>query len=110
MLFSSSSGSSDTKKICSKKNEKSTKLQKTQKLRNRKIVKIAKYIVRSKCFTEVLNNYKADSFTNTQNHEYILACEQTKQKQYEAQMTAEQSKQKEYEFRLLSSMLFFVIV
>lgn len=46
---------------------------------------------------EIVNNYKSDSFTNVQNHEYRLTCEQTKQKQYDVEITLQQTKQKQYE-------------
>ena len=46
---------------------------------------------------EIVDNYNSDSFTNVQNHEYRLTCEQTKQKQYDVEITLQQTKQKQYE-------------
>jgi hypothetical protein len=43
---------------------------------------------------EVVDNYKTDTFTNVQNHEYRMACEVSKQKQKEIEM-----KQKEIEMK-----------
>ena len=53
-----------------------------------KVIEIAQNIVK---------NYNSDSFTNVQNHEYRLTCEQTKQKQYDVEITLQQTKQKQYE-------------
>ena len=53
-----------------------------------KVIEIAQNIVK---------NYNSDSFTNVQNHEYRLTCEQTKQKQYDVEITSQQTKQKQYD-------------
>ena len=37
-----------------------------------------------------------------ENHEYRMACEQTKQKHYDVEMTLEQTKQKQYEAEITS--------
>ena len=50
---------------------------------------------------EIVNNYKTDGFTSTQNHEYRMACEVTKQKQKEVEIKQKEVEIKQKEIEIL---------
>ena len=49
---------------------------------------------------EIVENYNSDSFTNSQNHEYRMACELLKQKQKDIELKEKEIEMKDKDIKL----------
>ena len=51
--------------------------------------------------SDIINKYKTDRFTSTENHDYRMISEKTKQEKEKTKQEEEKTKQKQYELELL---------